>query len=1292
MADQTSGSTNKALILFDGAPKRGEGALLASHVANLMGHFGFQAQVKQASDYTSRLADGFPVLFVCGTSDATVLPRALLEDVAQREQSTVWIHLHLDQLTALTNAATKLGLAYLEEDDEADMTTVIYHGVRLPKDYPDLDRIRILDTNKVEVVATAENSDRTETAPYVLRSGKFWYFAAPGFAFEVESDVSLVLADLLHDILGVKHGEERRALARIEDVSPSSDPADLRRVADILSARHVPFQIALIPVYKDPVSHVDLTLSEVPEVVAAVKYMVAHGGTVHMHGVTHQFHGVSGDDYEFWDTVANRPTPDGPLNVLAPKLQRGLEECFLTGLYPLAFETPHYGASMEHYRSLATVFSHCYERRVLCDRDDTVEYCPFVTTDVFGQTIIPENLGYVPEEKPDASAVISAADRLRVVRDPVASFYFHPFMAAKYLEQILDALKRDGYRFASLKDFAPSLVTGDYAVSATQRSVTLTPRQPFLKTTTLGAQGAASEQVQPVEAGKPVTIALNPPAGGLVAVQSIRQAMLSKETPKSGLVERMKAAWRGPDRKGLAATTRAREALFTRESAAFKSALGAYGIPCRALDPNEPLPNDAFVVVPARTVLAPGLEEKLEAWIKRGGRAIIEGRMPLAERLGFQFDGHTFTPIHLQDYLVPETPIHWPDGTKTDRFTPPPVNATLEADDSSGVPVAVAARVAEGMVIFLASELDPETGLGYTRFPFLALHLRQRFGVEPEVTAHGVEFYFDPGFRQNSSAEELVKAWHEEGVRAVYVAAWHFYEKWSYDFDRLIRLCHAEGIAVYAWLEFPEVTPRMWDEHPEWREKTVTGQEPQFGWRRPMNLANAACREAAYKFLDDLLDQHDWDGVNIAEVCFDTEEGMANPAGYTPMNADVRAEFTRQAGFDPTLLFDERSTYYWRANAEAEAKWMRFRTGLTRDWLAGLLEHLSRRQLDVIVTALDSIAVPSVIDKNGCDSRDAVALMERYNFTLQVEDTSEMWGASPTRYATFGEAYRRLVKDPSRLMFDLNVVKERILDKSPTALASGVEFALSARAAASAGNGRVAIYSESTVQLEDRGLLPFVLGAGTPVNTRSNATVIAPSHLVRYRYRPPPAGNPWWAFWRARGSEDQFLPVVNGQPWLFGKRGTLLLPPGQHCFQNAEVPPERQTIRVKDISTPFTNAQATKAGFGLDYDSSRRVWMRLSREPSAVLSDGKTLTNAVTRAGREWLVALPAGRHHAEVQAATTLAVAVEQTGEGALASIVWLGERGLLLLGGLYAATRVRRLWLSLRRKKPAKAAAAMS
>ena len=106
----------------------------------------------------------------------------------------------------------------------------------------------------------------------------------------------------------------------------------------------------------------------------------------------------------------------------------------------------------------------------------------------------------------------------------------------------------------------------------------------------------------------------------------------------------------------------------------------------------------------------------------------------------------------------------------------------------------------------------------------------------------------------------------------------------------MIDACHRKGIQVYAWLELPHVSERFWDEHPEWREKTALLQDAQLDWRKLMNLTNRAAF-AGRSRRHGLIDRFDWDGVNLAELYFESLEGHENPARFTPMNDDVRAEF-----------------------------------------------------------------------------------------------------------------------------------------------------------------------------------------------------------------------------------------------------------------------------------------------------------------------------------------------------------------------------------------------------------------
>ena len=633
---------------------------------------------------------------------------------------------------------------------------------------------------------------------------------------------------------------------------------------------------------------------------------------------------------------------------------------------------------------------------------------------------------------------------------------------------------------------------------------------------------------------------------------------------------------------------------------------------------------------------------------------------------------------------MPDVPIAWSHPAAVERFTPPPINVTLVQEPTSESPLAVAARIGAGVVIYLAGDFDPETALGYTRFPFLFQHLRQRFGIEPAVTASGVEFYFDPGFREQAPLEKLVMSWRAEGVRAVYAAAWHFYPKWTFDYEHFIKLCHAQGIAVYAWLELPMVSDKFWQDHPEWRDKTATGRDAIVGWRKFMNLANDQCRSATLDFVDALLRRYDWDVINIAELCFDSGDGYREPANYIPLNADVRARFQHEAGFDPLRLFDPQAPQFWETNHVARQQWETFRAGLTRDWLATVLERVHRHHLDVIVTALDSLNSSNLVAETGADIRDTLALMERYPFTLQVEDPREKWGDLPTRYSDYAARYRPLVRDPRRLMFDINVVTDRPAGRAPTVLPAGAELMLTARAAASAGNGRVAIYSESTVLPEDRALLPFVMAGTAPVTVLSNATLIAASQPVRFQFSVTRETPAWWKkLWHGTSYEPWPVPIVDGQPWPCGTKGRVLLGPGRHTVTGVLPKDETDRSWIKDITATFTNLQLTEQGFALDYDSPRHSWAMLARPPSAVLVDGAALPAvAVQGRGTDWTIMLPAGRHHVVIEQDSAAMLLVDKASRRASFSIVWLGSRAVLFLAALYLVTRLHRLWLWWRRR----------
>jgi hypothetical protein len=80
---------------------------------------------------------------------------------------------------------------------------------------------------------------------------------------------------------------------------------------------------------------------------------------------------------------------------------------------------------------------------------------PFVVRDVYGSTVLPENLGNIdltawhglPPRSP--ADLVRAADRNLVIRDGIACFFFHPFLPIEEMEETVDGIRALGYEFVS---------------------------------------------------------------------------------------------------------------------------------------------------------------------------------------------------------------------------------------------------------------------------------------------------------------------------------------------------------------------------------------------------------------------------------------------------------------------------------------------------------------------------------------------------------------------------------------------------------------------------------------------------------------------------------------------------------------------------------------------------------------------------------------------------------------------------------------------------------------------------
>ena len=520
----------------------------------------------------------------------------------------------------------------------------------------------------------------------------------------------------------------------------------------------------------------------------------------------------------------------------------------------------------------------------------------------------------------------------------------------------------------------------------------------------------------------------------------------------------------------------------------YKTVLEAVGYHVKTLELAEfreaPSANNVLLIVPQGVSkrLTEPQQHQIIQYLRSGGGVVADGDQGWLEQIGFKFAGAPVRVSSVTDPRHSKIKLTWRPEEPIARFTVPDNARMLMVENGSGQPVALAGSFGAGHFVYLAASLDSYTNEGTSHYPYFLEYLSTTFGATSPRRSSRLEVYFDPNYRLGADLNRLAANWHDSGISTIYVAAWVFNRTFSFAYDDFVRACHHNGIAVYAWFVFPMVTPKMWDDHPEWREKTATGTDGNVGWRYLMNFQDPDCFHATMEWMKSLLNSSEWDGVNITEFNFDADfMEYLRPDKFVPMNDIVRAEFKKKAGFDPIELFQPSSSHYYKTNPSGMARFQLYREDMVVDWHRRVLAELEPlckpRGLEIIVTMLDGLHDDYVRPALGVDSRRIAALMRDLPFTLQVEDPARFWMMSPERYRRFAETYLKLVPDPRRLMFDVNVVDNRdITDTNlPSKTATGTELALTLLSAA-APSGRVALYSEYSVSPKDWDIIQMVLG------------------------------------------------------------------------------------------------------------------------------------------------------------------------------------------------------------------------
>ncbi|MHC9545011.1 MAG: DUF2334 domain-containing protein [Vulcanimicrobiota bacterium] len=1208
----------KVLILFD--DKKGDDASRAGalQISNLLGHFGAPAYMVPVSLYEKGEIKKYSFITFAGCQAEYNIPGDLIEDLLESKDRIFWIGNHIEQLLS-KDTEKKLGIEFVGKIE--GVSAVTYKGTLLSKGNPRLNEVKT--DKRVKIHAWAEKDSRK--LPYIMQTGNFWYVADVPFSYVEGADRYLAFCDILHEFIGEAHNVKPMAAVRIEDINPSTKPECIKEIADILSSMSVPFQISLVPLYVDPATDQEIPLSSRPRLVGALRYAVSKGGTIVLHGYSHQLTGTTTIDSEFWDTESGKPVKDDSPKYVEKKLKGALEECFKCTLFPLMWETPQYLASSLDYRIIARYFSTASERRIFLNQYYITQSFPFIIEkDTYGQRIIPEYLGYIPfsvkEGKEDVDAemeagknIVGTAEKMKCLRDCVAGFVFHPFLDSSVLKETVQSMKNRGFKFIDVRDFNNVVFFEDKGVVSGKGTLRLYLKGKFLREYLFDEQGRErKEKISRTKLTTTVKKAVTCKPGWLYVAEGIDSKPTGSLTRFfSNIAERVSNPHRDEKKSISAAILWKSDATGedARNQEAYRATLQSLGIPAVTIDSPAALKQENVLIIPHGNVPLLGAVKEgiFDSFFLKGGILILDGFSELSRSLGISRGGKVEVKGVKDVYNTLE---FFTSGIM--EIVTPAENDKVVYQSNDGFPIGIVRREKEGGIFFLSTMYDSESGRGYSRFPTMITIVLDFFKLHPPTAVPRLEAYFDPGLRQNESVEVLAKRWRKEGIRAIHLATWHFYPTYTFDYKRLISVCHKQGIAVYAWLELPYLNKAFWDNNPKFREKNFQGKDLHVSWRYPLALEDRECREAVLAEVRKLLTSYDFDGVNLAEIYFEGE-GLTRPETYAPFHPGALKEFRKLNRFDAREIFSPASKRYHRKNPAALKAFLNWRedmvTSLHRDCLTLFTEiREEKKDFDIVVTVVDSIKSPEVKDNWGVNSQKLAELLKDYSFTFVVEDPMRMWDLTPDRYEALIEAYTSLGIPMDRLGMDLNVV-DCHREKSSFAYTkqAGAELFQLLRSA-SKGGCRVIVYGEATI-LE--GDLPYCASA-----------IESPPDLV---YPSP---------------QKELLDPIH-LLWMSG-----------------------------DI-VKFSEKGGEEV---IDYTSSAACYTAVNRDPLAVWVDGEKYEVNPLMGEGEWILRLPSGKHTVRILGESRLSFEVELFSyfEAQLLFFFGLFSCGLLLT--LLLFNRVRR------------------
>ena len=449
-ASEITSSTDKVLIIYDSKKETAYNRDILNIMRTLLGRFSSDIELLKLSNYDGEINKNYySHIFILGINensyDNDKNTKNLISSLNSYKGTICWLGYGIENLLE----HKKYNLDYVGKTN--NIVSVNYRGksYNLDEHYV-FNIVESKDTNN-KVIGSI--NDTLNKYPYIINDKNLFYVSK----LDLDGVLFYIFCDSLNDIFNIKTFDKGRIFVRIEDVHAFREPKNLVEISDYLSSKNIPFTIALIPAYVNPKNHKVITLSESPEIVKAIKYMQDKGGTVILHGYTHQYkkEEVSGEGYEFWDGKKDEPLKENMKIFVKDRVLNGLRVCIENGIYPLAFEAPHYAMESEGYKELKKYFSTYMGQHQNNDKKFSTNTYPYIIRDTEEFNIfIPENLGYIdPEDKFTFQNIKENLDKLSIVRGFSGGFFFHSYLNIEYLKNTIEYLEKQNIEFMNLRDF-----------------------------------------------------------------------------------------------------------------------------------------------------------------------------------------------------------------------------------------------------------------------------------------------------------------------------------------------------------------------------------------------------------------------------------------------------------------------------------------------------------------------------------------------------------------------------------------------------------------------------------------------------------------------------------------------------------------------------------------------------------------------------------------------------------------------------------------------------------------------